>query len=89
MDANIENYNEDEQQTEQERIAAAAAAAAARRRRLELISVLEGFDEIPFRSRNKTDELIENFLVELGDDVHDMICDNNTEEVDNEEPWFR
>jgi hypothetical protein len=78
-DANIDI--EDEQQTEQERIAAAAAAAA-RRRRLELISVLEGYDKIPFRSRNKTDELVDHFLVELGDDVHDMLCDNNIEQGD-------
>ena len=65
MDANIEDDNEDEQQTEQERI---TAAAAARRKRLELISVLQRFDEIPSPSKNKTDELVDHFLVELGDD---------------------
>ncbi|MGK3745091.1 MAG: hypothetical protein ACI90V_011952, partial [Bacillariaceae sp.] len=51
MEANIENNNEEDQQFEQDRI---AAAAAARRRRLKLISVLEGFDGIPFQTRNKT-----------------------------------
>ncbi|OEU12766.1 hypothetical protein FRACYDRAFT_244039 [Fragilariopsis cylindrus CCMP1102] len=82
MDDNIENNNEDEQQTEQERItaAAAAAAAAARMKRLELISVLQRFDEIPSQSRNKTDELVDNFLTELGDDVHEMLSSNHTDE---------
>jgi hypothetical protein len=72
-DANINNEEDQRQQAEQERIAAAAAAAAARRRRLKLISVLEGFDEIPFQTRNRTDELVEEFLENLEDDVHDML----------------
>jgi hypothetical protein len=74
MEANIENNNEEDQQFEQDRI---AAAAAARRRRLKLISVLEGFDGIPFQTRNKTDELVEEFLENLEDDVHGMICSND------------
>jgi hypothetical protein len=77
-DANINNEDDQQQQAEQERIAAAAAAAAAaRRRRLKLISVLEGFDEFSFRTRNKTDELVEDFLDNLGDDIHDTLCDND------------
>jgi hypothetical protein len=42
-----------------------------------MILVLEQKETFPFRTRNKTDELVENFLQELGDDVHDMICDNH------------
>ncbi|MGK3734451.1 MAG: hypothetical protein ACI8RD_001886 [Bacillariaceae sp.] len=42
-----------------------------------MISVLEGCDEYPLRTRNKIDELVDNFIDELGDDIHDMICDNN------------
>jgi hypothetical protein len=70
---NQEIWEEAQAEVEQERI------AAARCRRLQLISVLEGFDEIPFQTRNKTDELVENFLEELEDDIHDMLCDNNIE----------
>ena len=88
MDANIlENNIEDEQQIEQERItaAAAAAAAAARRKRLELISVLQGFDEIPSQSKNKTDELVDHFLTELGNDVHEMLSTTNNTDWRNDD----
>jgi hypothetical protein len=59
-DPNIDN--EDEQQQAQAEREQQEGADARRRRRLRLISVLEGFDEIPFQTRNKTDELVENFL---------------------------
>ena len=75
MEANIDN-NEIQQEAEQDRITAAAAC----KRRLRLISVLERSDEIPFRSRDKTDELVEIFLCNLGDDVHDMIWSNDDRE---------
>jgi hypothetical protein len=68
------------QQAEQERI---TAAAAARRRRLKLISVLEVCDQYPFPTRNKTNELVENFLENLGDDIHDMICSSNNDSNNN------
>jgi hypothetical protein len=58
MEAIIENNEEDQQQVqqaEQKRI----AAAGRRIRRMKLISVLEGCDECPFRTRNKTDELVQ------------------------------
>jgi hypothetical protein len=38
---------------------------------LGLISVLERKEEFSKRTRNKTDKLVENFLEELGDDIHD------------------
>jgi hypothetical protein len=47
------------------------------RRRLRLISVLENEDEFSFQTRNKTDELVEYFLQELGNDIHDMLCDTD------------
>jgi hypothetical protein len=50
MKTNIDN-EEIQQEAEQDRMTAASAAAAARRRRLRSISVLEGFDEIPFRGK--------------------------------------
>jgi hypothetical protein len=74
-DPNIDN--EDEQQQAQAEREQQEGADARRRRRLRLISVLEGFDGIPFQTRNKTDELVEHFLEHLGDDVHDMLCDND------------
>jgi hypothetical protein len=49
---------------------------AARRRRLQLVSILEGFHEIPVRSGNKTDNLVEWFLRSLGIDVNGMLCGN-------------
>jgi hypothetical protein len=79
MEANIDN--------EDEQLAAAAAAAASasakKQRRLKLTSVLERFDKYPNRTRNKTDELVERFLQDLGDDIHDMLCDNT--DVDDED----
>ena len=80
-DDNIDNEeNHQVQETEQEQIAAAAAtttAAAKRRRLLKLISVLEKKDKFSLRTRNKTDELVENFLENLEDDIHEMLCDND------------
>jgi hypothetical protein len=73
---NADNNNHADTDEQEQEATSDAAARRARRRRL--ISVLEGFDKIPFRSRNKTDELVDHFLVELGDDVHDMLCENHT-----------
>ncbi|OEU06238.1 hypothetical protein FRACYDRAFT_266188 [Fragilariopsis cylindrus CCMP1102] len=42
-----------------------------------MILVLEHKEIFPSRSRNKTDELVVQFLEELGDDVHEMLCDNH------------
>ncbi|OEU12597.1 hypothetical protein FRACYDRAFT_243850 [Fragilariopsis cylindrus CCMP1102] len=66
MDANINNEENHHYQH--------AAADARRRRRLELITVLQKTEEFPFQSKNKTDELVETFLENLKDDIHDMIC---------------
>ncbi|OEU12976.1 hypothetical protein FRACYDRAFT_243278 [Fragilariopsis cylindrus CCMP1102] len=65
--ANIDNEDGQEHQ----------AADARRRRRLELITVLQKTEEFPFRSENKTDELVETFLETLKDDIHDMICERD------------
>ncbi|MGK3738144.1 MAG: hypothetical protein ACI8RD_003735 [Bacillariaceae sp.] len=72
---NNNNNNDDHE-------AAAAAVAARKRRRIKLISVLEGCDEFPFNKRNKTDELVENFLDELGDDIYELLTDNYIEADD-------
>jgi hypothetical protein len=72
MEANIGNEeNRQVQEAEQERI-----ATAKRRRLLKLISVLERKEGFSLRTGNKTDELVENFLDNLSDDIHDMLCDN-------------
>ncbi|OEU12758.1 hypothetical protein FRACYDRAFT_244031 [Fragilariopsis cylindrus CCMP1102] len=44
-----------------------------------MILVLEQKETFPFQTRNKTDELVANFLENLEDDIHDMLCDNYTE----------
>ncbi|OEU18796.1 hypothetical protein FRACYDRAFT_237076 [Fragilariopsis cylindrus CCMP1102] len=36
--------------------------------------VLEQKETFPLQTRNKTDELVENFLENLEDDIHDMLC---------------
>ena len=76
MDDADTNNEEDQEHGEEEII---STAAAKQRRLLKLISVLEKKDKFSLRTRNKTDELVENFLQVLGDDIHDMLCDNYTE----------
>ena len=76
MDDADTNNEEDQEHGEEEII---STAAAKQRRLLKLISVLEKKDKFSLRTRNKTDELIETFLQVLGDDIHDMLCDNYTE----------
>jgi hypothetical protein len=44
-----------------------------------MILVLEQKETFPLQTRNKTDELVANFLENLGDDIHDMLCDNYIE----------
>jgi hypothetical protein len=54
-----------------------------RKRRLKLaITVLERNEKFPLRNRNKIDELVETFLEELGDDIHEMLCDNDIDDGD-------
>jgi hypothetical protein len=44
-----------------------------------LIPILQQTKEVPLRTRNKINELVEEFLERLRDDVHEMLCDNTTE----------
>ena len=73
MDDADTNNEEDQQYGEEEIV---NTAAAKQRRLLKLISVLEKKAKFSLRTRNKTDVLVENFLQVLGDDIHDMLCDN-------------
>ena len=73
MDDADTNNEEDQQYGEEEIV---NTAAAKQRRLLKLISVLEKKAKFSLRTRNKTDELVENFLANLEDDVPDMLCDN-------------
>ncbi|OEU11348.1 hypothetical protein FRACYDRAFT_245680 [Fragilariopsis cylindrus CCMP1102] len=81
---NIDNNEDDEQQQEaqaeeQEHIDAAAAIAAAaetKQRHLKIDLVLERKEKFPFRNRNKIDGLIQEFLEKLGNDIHDMLFEN-------------
>jgi hypothetical protein len=88
MNNNIGNNNggEDEHQQQQaqaelQQFAPAAATTTTTttttithdvRKRLKLITVLEQNEKFPLRNRNKIDGLIENFLEELGDDIHSL-----------------
>ncbi|OEU08103.1 hypothetical protein FRACYDRAFT_250326 [Fragilariopsis cylindrus CCMP1102] len=44
-----------------------------------MILVLEQKETFPLQTRNKTDELVENFIENLEDDVHEMLCFNSTD----------
>ena len=73
------NNNVDEQVEQQQAEAAEAAVAETQKEeRMELISVvLEKKKKVPKRTRNKIDKLVEQFLQDLGDDIHEMLCCNN------------
>jgi hypothetical protein len=84
---NIDNNEDDEQQQEAQAdeqehidaaaaIAAAAAAAETKQRHLKIDLVLARKEKFPFRNRNKIDGLIQEFLEKLGNDIHDMLCEN-------------
>jgi hypothetical protein len=71
----------DVEEIEDEEQAAAAAAAAEDDelrtiRHCQIITVLEKKKGFSFRTRNKVDELIKDFLDKIKNDIHDMICDN-------------
>jgi len=83
MEANNNDDNDDNNQNQQQAaadvFAGAGAAPAARRgeKRLKLNSILTRNDQFQLRQRTKIDELVDIFLDNLEDDVHDMIFDQN------------
>ena len=77
METNNDNNNENDEDQQQQQQAADAARGIRRRRRRTLHSVLDRQEEFPSRQRNKIDTLIEEFLTNLGNDIHDMLCDPN------------
>jgi hypothetical protein len=77
MDNNDNNNNSDD---DQQQILIEEQTAAKKRRRVKSISILEKTDEFSFRTRNKIDELVGEFLYKIRNDIHDMLCsdlDNN------------
>jgi hypothetical protein len=79
MEANIDNEEDQQEIAEQERI---AAAATSKRRHLKINSVLERKEKFPLRNRNKIDVLIKEFLKNLGNDIHELLCDIDVENYD-------
>ena len=88
FDTNHEADDEEEnervlQQQEEEEQTAAIAAATARRKhrslreRQKLASILDdtNYHRLPLRQRKKINELVDDFLSQLGDDIHDMCTD--------------
>merc|ERR1711971_1042634 len=55
-------------------------AAARREKRLKLNSIVDRQDQFPARQRNKIDELVDLFLDSLGDDIHEMLCNQDSGE---------
>jgi hypothetical protein len=63
--------SDEEQEQEQEQI------DGAEQRLPKLISLLQKKKEFSLRTRNKIDVLVEAFLNNIRDDIHDMLCDDN------------
>jgi hypothetical protein len=85
MDANIENNELDQDEVaaaQQEQEQQQVIAAATKQRHLTIDSVLEKKGKFPLRNRNKIDGLIKEFLEKLGDDIHDMLFDNQYPDYD-------
>jgi hypothetical protein len=72
----IEAAQQDEQQQQQHQQANVLLK--------KLILVLQYRETFPLRTGNQTDELVEKFLAELGKDVHNMLCDSNTTDIDSD-----
>jgi len=52
-------------------------AAAVVERRSKFMSLLERINELPLRTRNKLDALVEGNLDDTQADIYDMLCDND------------
>ncbi|OEU23301.1 hypothetical protein FRACYDRAFT_267496, partial [Fragilariopsis cylindrus CCMP1102] len=74
-------YHHDDAEVEAEAETATAAAASERRRLhiLKLISVLQRKVTYPTRTIDKIDHLVDDFLENLEDDVHQMLCSNDAD----------
>ncbi|OEU07300.1 hypothetical protein FRACYDRAFT_251103 [Fragilariopsis cylindrus CCMP1102] len=79
MEANIENNELDQHEVAAQQEQQQVTAAATKQRDLKIGSVLERKEKFPLRNRKKIDELIKEFLEKLGDDIHDMLCENTFE----------
>ncbi|OEU06163.1 hypothetical protein FRACYDRAFT_273134, partial [Fragilariopsis cylindrus CCMP1102] len=82
-DVNIEDNELDQHEVaaQQEQEQQQVIAAATKQRHLKIDSVLEKKEKFPLRNRNKIDVLIKEFLEKLGDDIHDMLCGDNIDEI--------
>jgi hypothetical protein len=81
---NNNNNNGDEDEDEQQQVEHQLAEAEAAVERMELILVvLERKEKAPIQTRNKIDVLVEKFLQDLGDDIHDMLCNTDDPDSDN------
>jgi len=59
--------NDDDENEEEDAIAAAVF--------LKLHTILQRRNEFPLRQRNRIIELAEEYIEGLGDDIHEMLCD--------------
>ena len=85
MEANIEDNELDQDEVaaaQQEQEQQQVIAAATKQRHLKIDSVLEKKGKFPLRNRKKIDGLIQEFLEKLGDDIHDMLFDNQYPDYD-------
>jgi hypothetical protein len=77
---NQDNYDDDGGGgTEQaERIARHQQEQERQRKLKNVISILEQRDGFPALNRNDIDDLVDGFLEQFGNFVHDLLCSNNT-----------
>ena len=54
------------------------------RLRNEIMSILRRQEEFPLRQRTKLDELMMEFRTDLGNDIHEMMCENYDPENPND-----
>ena len=80
-DNDVDNNNNDEiDHQPQEAEAETAAADVRSSRRTQLMSLLALYDACPLRTRNNIDELVAILLENAEIDVHEMLCDQNTDD---------
>jgi hypothetical protein len=87
-EANIENdvdqheQHQGDAEAEAEAQRVVADTDAKRQRHLKIMSVLGEKEDFSFRTRNKMDVLVEEFLFKLENDIHDMFCVHEDAAID-------
>ena len=74
-----EEEEEEEGDSDDESAIAADTIIVRANRRAKLLSLLDQYEECPFRTRNHVDELVEELLEKAEDGIHRMLCDQHAD----------